>query len=171
MAPTIRPARLDETGLLREIEREAGQMFRAVGLGRIADREPSAEEFIVSILRYGVALCAVDASDQPVGFGLAGRLDDALHLYELSVIPDFGGRGTGSALLREIELAASAIDIRALTLSTFLDVPWNRPFYERRGFAEVVPEDWTPAFHLLHAAERLAGLPMDRRVFMRKELA
>lgn len=171
MAIAIRPTRPDECPSLRAIERDAGERFRSVGLAAIADNEPASEPFLRSILAHGVALCAVDGDDAPVGFLLAGRLDNALHVYELSVATAFGGKGIGSLLLEEIEAIARRRSIARLTLATFRDVPWNRPFYERRGFVEVLPDDWTPAFHLLHAGERLSKLPLDRRLFMRKELA
>jgi GNAT superfamily N-acetyltransferase len=171
MAIAIRAAYPDEAPRLRAVEREAGERFRAVGLAAIAENEPTSEDFIAAIRAHGIALCAVDAEDRPVGFLFAGRLDLSLHIYELSVAPAWGGQGVGSQLLDEIADRARRLNIEAVTLATFRDIPWNRPFYERRGFVEVEPVDWTPAFHLLHAAERLSGLPVERRLFMRKEIS
>jgi GNAT superfamily N-acetyltransferase len=167
----VRPVRPGEFALLRDVERDAGQRFRTVGLEVIADNEPTSEAFIAAIGSHGVALCAVDDNDEPVGFVLAGRLDQALHVYELSVATVWGGQGIGRRLMSEVTDRARGLGVASLTLATFRDVPWNRPFYERLGFAEVHPPDWTPAFHLLHAAERLAGLPIERRLFMRKEIS
>ncbi len=167
----IRFARPDEAEQLRAVERDAGERFRSVGLAEIADNEPTSEAFLAAISRHGIALCAVDEVDRPVGFLLAGRLDEAFHVYELSVATAWGGRGIGKRLISSIAEEARAREASSLTLATFRDVPWNRPYYERLGFVEVLPDDWTPAFHLLHAAERLSGLPVERRVFMRKEIA
>jgi ribosomal protein S18 acetylase RimI-like enzyme len=171
MPVAIRSVRPDEAAQLRAVERDAGERFRTVGLAAIADNEPTSEAFIAAIRTHGVALCAVDGDDRPVGFLLAGQLDQALHVYELSVDTASGGRGIGRRLMSEVTEAARRHGIAALTLATFRDVPWNRPFYERLGFVEVLPLDWSPAFHLLHAAERLSGLPTERRLFMRKELS
>lgn len=170
MTISIRPAHPDECPSLRVVERDAGQRFRDVGLAAVADSDTTSEAFLRSLFAHGVVLCAAEGDDAPVGFLLAGRLDDALHLYELSVATAYGGQGVGSALLAAAEQEARRRGLSRLTLATFRDVPWNRPFYERRGFAEVLPDDWTPAFFLLHAGEELSGLPLDNRLFMRKEL-
>ncbi|HWJ72481.1 MAG TPA: GNAT family N-acetyltransferase [Kaistia sp.] len=171
MTVTIRALLPEEAACLPAIERDAAERFREVGLDAIADGEPSPELFIHSVIRKGVALGAVGADKSIVGFALAGLLDGALHIYEISVLAALNGQGIGSALLTGIEEAAIASHLGSVTLSTFADVPWNAPFYARHGFAPVEIEDWGPAFHLLNGAERAAGLPLDRRVFMRKELA
>ncbi len=170
MAVTIRAVLAEEIALIPTIEREAANRFREVGLAAIADGEVSSEPFIRSILLKGVALGAV-ADGSLVGFVLAGVLDDALHVYELSVVPAFGGRGVGSGLLAAVEAAARTLGLAAVTLSTFGDIPWNGPFYTGRGFNPVDRDEWGPAFHMLHTVEQVSGLPLERRVFMRKELA
>jgi GNAT superfamily N-acetyltransferase len=171
MTITIRAVAPGEVIQLPAIERDAAARFREVGLSAIAEGHVSDEAFIRSILRSGVAIGAASGTDGLVGFALAGVLDDALHIYELSVTAAFGGRGVGSSILAALEERAHDRGLSALTLSTFADVPWNGPFYARRGFSAVGNDDWTPAFHLLHVAEHAAGLPLDRRMFMRKELA
>jgi len=169
MSPTIRPVTAQEIGRLQAIERDAAARFRTVGLDAIADGDPSDEGFIQSALTTGEVLGA-ELDGALVGFALAGRLDDALHIYEISVASTHGGRGLGSRLIEALGDAGRRRSINALSLSTFADVPWNGPFYARRGFAVVDEAGWTPAFHLLRAVERTAGLPVERRVFMRKEL-
>ncbi|MBZ9935784.1 GNAT family N-acetyltransferase [Mesorhizobium sp. BR1-1-16] len=171
MTVTIRALLPEEASCLSAIERDAAERFREVGLAAIADDVPTPEPFIRAVVNKGVAFGAATERDGLVGFVLAGLLDDALHIYELSVASASGRRGIGSRLLAEIDMAALARGLGAVTLSTFVDVPWNAPFYARRGFKPVEIEDWGPAFHLLNGAEHAAGLPLDRRVFMRKELA
>ena len=167
---SIRSAHPDECPSLRVIERDAAQRFRTVGLDAVADSDTTSEAFLRSVFAHGIVLCAAEADDAPIGFLLAGQLDHALHLYEISVSSAYGGQGIGSALLAAAEDEARRRGLSRLTLATFRDVPWNRPFYERRGFAEVLVDDWTPAFFLLQAGEELSGLPLDNRLFMRKEL-
>ena len=57
--------------------------------------------------------------------------------------------------------------LTALTLTTFRDVAWNAPFYQRLGFAVLPREAISPylAGHLRDEIER--GLPADRRCAMR----
>lgn len=170
MSVIIRPARANEIPRLQEIEREAAIRFRDVGLDAIADGDPNDEAFILALMKSGEVLGA-ESEGALVGFVLAGRLDDALHIYEISVAPSHGGRGIGGALLDAIADRAHHRGVRALSLSTFADVAWNAPFYARRGFALVEERAWTPAFFALRAVERAAGLSLERRIFMRKELA
>jgi len=170
MTATIRAIRPDEVALIPTIERDAAARFREVGLGAIADGDVSSEAFIRAIKAKGAALGA-ELEGTLVGFALAGVLDDALHLYELSVATAHHGRGIGGALLAALDAEAARRHLPAVTLSTFADVPFNAPFYARRGFVPVEPGAWGPAFHLLHGAERTAGIPVERRVFMRKEIA
>lgn len=170
MSVIIRPARASEIGRLQQIERDAAIRFRDVGLDALAEGEPNDAAFIHSLMQHGEVLGA-ESEGALVGFVLAGRLDDALHIYEISVAPTHGGRGIGAALLDAIADRAHDRSMGTLTLSTFADVPWNAPFYARRGFALVEESAWTPAFFVLRSLERAAGLPLERRIFMRKELS
>lgn len=170
MSIVIRPVRASEITRLQEIERDAAARFRSVGLDAIADGEPNGEAFIRSLMKNGEVLGA-ESGGALVGFVLVGRLDDALHIYEISVTPTHGGRGIGGALIDAVSERAHDRGVRALTLSTFADVPWNAPFYARRGFVAVADEDCMPAFFVLRVVERAAGLPLERRIFMRKELS
>jgi N-acetylglutamate synthase-like GNAT family acetyltransferase len=82
------------------------------------------------------------------------------------VVPESGGSGIGSALLATVCAHARAAGLRAVTLTTFRDVPWNAPFCARRGF-RVLPEDeWTPGLAALVAREEELGLPRGMRVVM-----
>jgi hypothetical protein len=58
----------------------------------------------------------------------------------------------------------------AITLTTFRDVPWNAPYYERLGFTVVEPADQGPELAALVAeeAERIPG--EAPRVAMRRAL-
>jgi acyl-CoA dehydrogenase len=49
----------------------------------------------------------------------------------------------------------------AVTLSTFRDIPWNAPLYERIGFRYLDRAEWTPAQKYIFSREcYLAGAPM-----------
>jgi predicted N-acetyltransferase YhbS len=51
----------------------------------------------------------------PVGFALAERLDGALHLEELDVLPAYGRRGIGTRLVRAVCDGARVPGIAAVT--------------------------------------------------------
>ena len=137
---TIRSARFDEVELLREIERAAGCRFAEIGLEQVAETEPVEIETLQSQQRIGQVWVAADAGDRPVGFVVAFELEHAIHIEEISVHPDHGGRGLGRRLIETLTQWARQQGYQAITLSTFRDVPWNAPFYERVGFRIV--EEW-----------------------------
>ena len=168
----IRRARPDEHALLPAIERSAAKLFETAGLPAVAAGEPASVEFIDAVGRAGaVFVAALAPNDVPVGFELVGFLDRAAHIYELSVAEGHGRRGLGGQLTEEAVRFAKREGASTVTLSTFLDVPWNAPFYERLGFRHIARTEWTPGMFLLHDHEVEAGLPVDRRGFMRKDLS
>jgi GNAT superfamily N-acetyltransferase len=168
----IRSARPEEFDLLPAIERSASRRFATiVGLDDLADDdELDTPDIIAAAARCGAVFVAANSA-QPVGFLIAGFLDRALFIYELAVLEDHGRRGLGSALVKEACQFALRERQPGVTLSTFIEVPWNGPFYERLGFSCLRREEWTPGLHLIYLRERDKNLPMDRRSFMRKEIA
>ncbi len=73
-------------------------------------------------------------ADATVGFLLATRYPDVLHIEEMSVLPSHGRRGLGRALLERALDEARARGLRRVTLTTFEHLPWNAPFYAQLGF-------------------------------------
>lgn len=81
-------------------------------------------------------LWVVDDGDDPVAF-LAGRVEgDRLHVDELDVRQDRQGHGLGRRLLGHAAHWACGQGLRAMSLTTFRNIPWNAPFYARFGFRE-----------------------------------
>ena len=76
-------------------------------------------------------LVAVEG-DRVVGFVLLEEVDGRGHVEEVSVHPGGQGAGVGTALLEAARAWAAAAGLDGVTLTTFADVPWNRPWYERR---------------------------------------
>jgi len=166
----IRSARRDEVALLGEIEERANALFAGIGMPEIAEGEAMPPSFVRSFFHGGMVHVAVDAQDVPVGFALAHFIDGNAHLYEISVDPAYGKQGIGAKLLGSVFDWARRAGMAAVTLSTFGDVPWNAPFYERHGFVRLPANDWTPGLYVLRLREEDGGLPVNRRCFMRKEL-
>jgi hypothetical protein len=79
--------------------------------------------------------------------------------------------GLGRALIEQSASWASARDLHALTLTTYLDVPWNGPYYERLGFRYLTTDEETPGLRGIRARERALGLEAWPRVSMRRSLA
>ena len=107
----IRTARVDDLPRLVEIERAAGESFRALGMDLV-----------------------------------------------------------GRALIEEAASWAVARGLRALTVTTYVDVPWNGPYYERLGFRYLDPAEETPELRERRACERADGLDAWPRASMLRML-
>jgi GNAT superfamily N-acetyltransferase len=168
----VRLARQGDVPLLPAIEVAAFALYApyAVALGFRADEtpHPSALDVLYAARQAGRLWVAVDANDAPVGFAFVRELDGAAHLEELDVLPAHGCRGLGSALVEAV-CAWAAARYPAVTLATFRDVPWNAPFYARRGFREVPAGELSPGLRDLVEVERSRGLRTDLRVVMRRD--
>jgi GNAT superfamily N-acetyltransferase len=120
--------------------------------------------------RAGDLLVAENEAGEPVGFALLARLGDHAHLAELDVHPDHGRRGLGAALVAAAADRARAQGHTELTLTTFVDVAWNAPFYQRFGFEVVTPDTIDPPLRGLLDHESELGFDPARRVAMRLRL-
>lgn len=148
----------------------AGERFREIDdprIARCADDEPIAVEVLRRAIDAGSAWVVHDETGAVAGFLVAEVLDGSAHVEEVAVSVEAGGRGHGSALLVEVSRWAASQGLPAVTLTTFRDVPFNRPFYERRGFRVLAEHEVTPALGARIEEEEAAGLPSDLRVVMR----
>ncbi|WP_187347158.1 GNAT family N-acetyltransferase [Nocardiopsis sp. CNR-923] len=100
--------------------------------------------------------------------GLAATItvDGHTHLEQLAVHPDHGRRGLGSALLEAVCVEAAGRGDRELTLTTFRDLPWNGPWYARRGFVPLARGEWGPGLERVWEAEARAGIGVLPRIAM-----
>jgi GNAT superfamily N-acetyltransferase len=166
----IRPARPADLASLRDIEQAAGLAFRDIGMAEIADDElPSLEE-LDEYRRAGRAWVAVDGADRPVAYLIADWVDGNLHVEQVSVDPAHAHQGIGRALIEHLAGVARAEGVRALTLTTFTDVPWNAPYYERCGFRRLAEDELTPGLRAIREREAEHGLDRWPRTCMRRDL-
>jgi hypothetical protein len=59
--------------------------------------------------------------------------------------------------------------VRWVTLTTFRDVPWNAPYYQRLGFEVIQPTEWGPQLTDLVRVEQSRIPGHHPRVAMRRE--
>ena len=122
-------------------------------------------------LEEGIAngiLCVAEVGGVAAGFALCGIVDDHAHLFEMDVVPEHGRGGIGSTLLQTVFDETFARGYPSMTLVTLRDVPWNAPFYARRGFAVLPKSSWGPDLRKLVERERMLGFPMQQRVVMQR---
>ena len=169
-AGVIRAATEDDVADLQSVERAANQMFREVGMEAVADYPATSAAELSTLIGDGRAWVVVDDRDRPVACLFFAVVDGCAHVEQVSVHPDHAGRGLGKLLLARVVELARGRGLAALTLTTFRDVPWNAPFYERRGFRVLTDRELTDGLVARRATEAAAGLDPDLRVAMRREV-
>lgn len=163
---SLRLARPDDAELMPEIERAAAEKFREDPDAAIFDFDDVWEpDELRRLIRKGHSL-VVHVQDRMAGFLASEPFGRDLHIWEMDVHPDCQGRGIGAGLVRACQIDARNSGFAALTLTTFRDVPWNKPFYEKLGFTEVTALDAHPRLAGALALEADNGLPTERRCAM-----
>lgn len=153
----LRPGVPRDLAALHDIELETATMFPPSTLPPELALPLPADEVAAAIAQSRVWV-ADGGPAGPVGFILLQEHGACLHVTEMDVRPRFGRRGIGTRLLGLAETIARGRCLRFVTLTTFAHIPWNAPFYARRGFAAL--EDPRPFAHLAQALddERRRGL-------------
>jgi GNAT superfamily N-acetyltransferase len=169
---TIRPAFAAELPCLTDLERDAGARFDAIpALAGIPEVFAPQDALAAALARGQVWVAVAASGDEPIGFAYADVVDGAVHLEELDVLPAWGRRGIGRALVAVVVEDARTRGLAGVTLTTFRDVPWNAPFYVGLGFRVLAPDEWTPGLVRLMDHEERRGLPRALRVAMRRDVA
>ena len=166
----VRAARREDGPALQAIERLAGEQFRTVGLDGVADDEPASLQELANFATEGRSWVAVDAEDHPVGYVVVDEVDGDAHVEQVSVQPAHQRLGVGRALLDRVRMWALETGRSAISLTTFADVPWNRPLYEHLGFRVIVGDEIGPELRNLRQAEATHGLDPTIRVCMRLDI-
>jgi GNAT superfamily N-acetyltransferase len=169
MAPQyqISKARPSDLPLLPAIELAAARLLAGHAPESVLAETTGSVE-LEEAQRHGHLWVAL-ADEIPVGFAHVKVLEpSSAHLAEIDVHPDHGRRGLGTALVRAVCEWAAAQEFRAVTLTTFREVPWNMPFYARLGFEEIPPDALGPALLAIVQDETRRGLDPACRVAMRR---
>jgi ribosomal protein S18 acetylase RimI-like enzyme len=160
--PDIRPWHEDaDLTRLVEVSQAADRMFAEAGLVLPLDDPTDELRAAEHVLVAGAPI---------VGFAVLTSVDGNAHLASLGVHPDHGRLGTGSRLLAAACELAGSLGRSAITLTTFVDLPWNAPFYAARGFAVLPPTAWGPGMRDVWAAEHEAGIAVAPRTAMIRHL-
>ena len=77
----------------------------------------------------------------------------------------------GRALVAAVIEQARAMQLNSVTLTTFRDLPWNAPFYQRMGFVELTLAQADRHLRDALQAEITHGFPPERRCAMRLPLS
>ncbi|RFP07263.1 GNAT family N-acetyltransferase [Komagataeibacter xylinus] len=168
MSFSIREAVDDDACFLPAIERSAGQAFRSVPeLAWVADDGVMSVDAHRACIATRTCWVAVDEQGRIAGFLSAQPCGQDLHILEMSVARDRQGRGLGRRLLAAAYDGARALDLFGLTLTTFRNVPWNAPFYEKSGFYLLPPDMPDARLAAVLREETQAGFPPGSRCAMR----
>ena len=145
-------------------------MFATIGMDAIAQDEPFSMAELAAFVAGGLAWVAVDDAGRPVGYLVARRVDGRAHLEQVSVRPGHARRGIGRALVDALVAQANLEGLPAVTLTTFADVAWNAPAYERMGFHRFDVDDASPGLERIREDEAAHGLDRWPRVAMIRPL-
>jgi putative acetyltransferase len=162
---TIVPARPADVARLPAIALAAAWLLAAHAPASVL-AEQTDENVLRCAQREGRLWVAL-ANDRPVGFAHVELLEpEVAHLEELDVHPEHGRRGLGRRLVSVVCHWAAEREYRAVTLTTFRNVPWNMPFYARLGFEELPPREQSAAIRAIVDDEARRGLDPAARVVM-----
>ena len=166
---SIRQARTGDIDRMRAVEVDAGERFREIGLHAIADDDPPTAEALARYIELGTAWVA-ELNGIVVGYASASVVDGEGHLDQVSLISSAAGRGIGKLLIDAVCSWTRDSKLAGLTLTTFRDVAWNGPYYQRLGFAELGESDLGPQLAAIREAERNADIDIAPRIAMRRKM-
>ena len=166
-AYTITTARAKDLWLLPAIELAAATLLAGHAPASVLS-EVTADDVLEEAYAHGRLWVAL-AGDMPVGFAHVEILEPTIaHLEEIDVSPEHTRRGLGTRLVTAVCEWASAAGFRAVTLTTFRNVPFNMPFYTQMGFEVIPPAELSSALRAVVEDETRRGLDPARRVAMRR---
>lgn len=171
MTYVIELAREDDLAKLRRVELAANALFAGQAVAGVVANDATGLDELAHAHAAGLLWVARAAGGEPIGFALCDLVDGAVHLEEIDVDPAHGRRGIGRALLDAVIDWAAHAGHPAVTLTTFRDIPWNAPFYERAGFRVLTAAEIGPGLAALVREEEARGLDPSQRVVMRRDLA
>lgn len=172
----IRASTPADVPALQAIERAAGKQFADLDMPLVAEDDPLSEPELLAYMDKGRAWTydargqPDDARAHPVAYLVADVVDGNAHLEQVSVHPSHARKGIGLALINHLIEWTRAQGLPAITLTTYTEVPWNGPYYERQGFQYLSAEEIPPGLKAIRTAEAAHGLDQWPRACMRLPL-
>jgi GNAT superfamily N-acetyltransferase len=145
--PTVREIESGEEDLIAGIETASDRLLQPFGLWPLPPSPPHAKR-----AEKARTVATLVAGRPPVGFIRLERVDGHTHIGQLSVMPECGGLGIGGNLMEAGCRFAEELEHPLITLTTFVDVPFNAPWYRRLGFEDLA-EPFGPEMALVVAEE------------------
>ena len=166
----IRKTELSDVEHLPLVERSAGSAFKSLpSLAWIADDSVMSVEEHKHLLAKGLSWIALNSLSQTIcGFINAEVIDGEFYVGEVSVSEAYQKKGIGSKLFETALTEAKSLGLSTATLTTFIDVPWNAPYYQRLGFVILTADILPQYLERKLQEEKSSGLPLDHRCAMRK---
>ena len=144
-AYSLRTATVDDIPRICDIESSASGRFGSIP--ELADLAQGEELQAMTLkAQQWLAVGRIYVADhhaQIAGFIAAHPMDDALYVAEISTHADHQRKGVGGMLLDAVfqwALVRAMHDgtrVARVSLITYAEVPWNGPWYGKRGFQEV----------------------------------
>ena len=127
---------------LPRVEICAGAVFTSIGMDEIAQDDPPSVELLLEYQKAGRLFIASDPREKTVQAYIVLTIlsppegnDPGLgFVHQVSVSPTYARRGIGARLIAQAEAWSLSQKVPCICLTTFDNVPWNRPYYERLGF-------------------------------------
>lgn len=163
---TIRAATKADLPLLPDLEARADKIY--LQLPGFADllEQPNVSPQGFANMPVGVHALMAELNGLSCGFIYGFDADDCAYVAQLSVVPEVQGRGIGGRLLEAFCDWAREMGKRGVVLGTFKSVPWNAPFYARRGFVILDIAELGPGLEARAKADIANWGHYDERVVM-----
>lgn len=167
MSLQIRLAQPQDIAQLIAVERSAAQLFHQQPAWRfIADGPVMSSQQHADFIQRQHEWLAESAAGEVAGFITVVSQQQDWHIAELSVAANWQRQGLGRRLIAEVAEQARLQGVQRLTLTTFIDVPWNAPYYQRLGFRPIAAERLSASLRHQLAEELSHGFAADSRCAM-----
>ena len=169
----IRLSELKDIPALTKVEKSAAKKFLDIPeLAWLANDDVMTHEMHQKAILEKTSWTAQDEQSlEIVGFLSGQEIASEFHLQEVSVCAEYQGRSIGKALVETALQHATLKGLISATLTTFVEVPWNAPFYKKLGFEIIEYNVLSVRLSNLLLAENSHGLAGEKRCAMRKCLA
>lgn len=171
MTCLIRRVQTSDIARLIEIEKSAAQAFLNIPeLAWLADSSLLSIDDHMRLISQAYGFVSINPENNATGFLYAEKQNQDLYIIELDVDGTLQKQGIGRQLLEDVIDYAHKHDFSNVTLTTFNDVVWNRPFYESLGFQKLDDDDLPDYLQKKIAHEVQCGFNRKSRCAMRLDV-